>query len=248
MDPDGTQKGEFPLTQWTRWVQKAREGNPSALSELLSAYYSPLLNYLKWRWRLPDERAEDFLQGFLADKVLERNLVSFADRSKGRFRTYFLSALNHYVIDRFRAVQREGTQYGLESVAEPADSAVSSQQAFDLVWARQTISQALANMEAECRQRGRLDWEVFQARIVGPLLNGEPEIPYEALIERFGLKSPTEAFNLLVTGKRRFEKHLRAVLGAYVPTEEAIEEELADLRRILSSSDAGNAPGARILK
>ncbi len=171
--------------------------------------------------------------------MLERRLLGAADRSKGKFRTFLLTSLEHYAIDQFRRVKRSPLPGGIETGDEVQDDAASAQEAFEREWAKQTISQALESMSAECQAKKRSDvWEVFQTRIVEPILNGQPEVPYEELVARFGLKSPVVAFNLLVTGKRMFERHLRSIIGAYAADESKIDEEMADLRRILSEAGA----------
>jgi len=229
----------FPPTQWTDLVRPAQGGRQSSLATLLSIYYPPLRGYLRRRWRLAEDRADDLLQGFMTDKVLERRLLGAADRSKGKFRTFLLTSLEHYAIDQFRRAKRFPLSGGIEAGAEVQDDAASAQEAFEREWARQIITQALENMSAECQAKKRSDvWEVFQTRIVEPILNGQPEVPYEELVARFGLKSPTVAFNLLVTGKRMFERHLRAIIGAYAADESQIDEEMVDLQRILSEAGA----------
>jgi RNA polymerase sigma-70 factor (ECF subfamily) len=188
---------------------------------------------------LAEEGADDLLQGFLTDKVLEKRLLAAADRTKGKFRTFLLTALEHYAIDQFRRTKGSAASTGIEAGADVQDDAASAQEAFDREWARQTITQALESMSAECQAKKRLDvWEVFQTRIVKPILDGQPEVPYQELVARFGLKSPTAAFNLLATGKRMFERHLRSIIGAYAADESRIDEEIADLRRILSDVGA----------
>jgi RNA polymerase sigma-70 factor (ECF subfamily) len=171
--------------------------------------------------------------------VLERELLASADRKKGKFRTFLLTALEHYVIDQFRHMKRSPVSGGIEAGDDVQDDAASAQEAFERDWARRTVAQALESMSAECQAKKRSDvWEVFRTRIVEPILNGQSEVPYEELVARFGLKSPAAAFNLLVTGKRMFERHLRSVVGMYLSDNSSIDEELADLRRVLSEAGA----------
>lgn len=230
----------FPATRWTTWVGPAQREDPAALASLLSAYCRPLRRFLMRKWGLSEEKAGDLVQGFLADKVLEKKLLGAADRGRGKFRTFLLAALSNYAIDQFRREQRSPTSAPFEAAAHTADHAADSPEAaFDREWARQIVAHALEGMEAECQAKDRPDvWEVFQQRLVAPLLDGQPEMPYEKLVARFGLKSPTAAFNLLVTGKRMFTRHLRATVAGYVSDESEVEPELADLRRLLSEPRA----------
>jgi DNA-directed RNA polymerase specialized sigma24 family protein len=220
-------------------VRPAQQGQRSSQAALLAVYYPPLRRYLARRWGLAEDQADDLLQAFVSEKVLERNLLAAADRTKGKFRTFLLTSLANYVIDQFRHTKRFPVPGGLEADACIQDDAASAQEAFERDWARRTVARALESMRAECHAKDRSDvWEVFRTRIVDPILNGWPEVPYEELVTRFGLKSPAAAFNLLVTGKRMFERHLRSVVGVYLSDNSSIDEELADLRRVLSEAGA----------
>ena len=81
-------------------------------------------------------------------------------------------------------------------------------------------------------------WGVFECRLLAPMLDGAEPMPYEALVERFALRSPAQASNVLITGKRMFERALRAVVGEYAADEAEVDEEIAELRQILSRGGA----------
>lgn len=230
-------KGEdgFPATRWTAWVMPAQEGDADALSSLLSAYFPPLRLFLVRKWGLSEDEAEDVLQGFLADKVLEKRLLAVADRGRGKFRTFLLTALSHYAVDRFRRTRRFPANCSLDPGGVAARIADQPEAAFDVEWARQTVARAIAAMKAECLAKKRNDvWGVFHARVVAPILHGTPEMPYQELVVEFGLKSPSAAFNLLATGKRMFERCLRATIAAYSHEGAGVDEEISDLKRALS--------------
>ena len=93
-----------------------------------------------------------------------------------------------------------------------------------------------------CDLLGRPDvWAVFRGRLMAPALEEARPLPYEELVERFGLRSPAQAHQLLTTAKRTFVRNLRAVVAEYVddPADEAqVDEEIADLERILSHPGA----------
>ena len=101
------------------------------------------------------------------------------------------------------------------------------------------ISQAVQRMQAECRASGRPDiWGVFACRLLDPTLAGARPMPYDALVERFALASPAQASNVLISGKRMFERNLRAVVAEYIADEDEIDAEIAELRQILSRGRA----------
>src|SRR5436190_1686364 len=90
----------FPTTRWSV-VRRAGEGGTiasTALGELLGQYAGPLRTHLLLEKRLPPEQADDFLQAFISDKMIERDLSGRAVRERGRFRTFLLIALDRFVI------------------------------------------------------------------------------------------------------------------------------------------------------
>src|SRR5687768_2580796 len=90
----------FPSTHWSlvgSAAQINREKRREALGTLLHRYMPALRAHLVLARRLPADYADDLLQGFVADKVIEQNLLGNADRTKGRFRSFLLAAVKHYV-------------------------------------------------------------------------------------------------------------------------------------------------------
>jgi len=238
----------FPSTHWS-FVDEAAagsdEGARKALGELVLRYLPALRAHLVLRKRLSRDMAEELLLSFVAQKVVEEELVAKADRQRGKFRTFMLTALDRYVANRLRdakAEKRHPSGRKVVSLTDELHEAAASENpatAFDTAWAREVISQCLARMEAECRDSGRPDvWGVFECRLLSPLLGGDAPEPYDALVKRFEFNSPTQAANVLITAKRMFARTIRAVVGEYVADEQEVEEEIADLREILSGSCA----------
>jgi hypothetical protein len=93
-------------------------------------------------------------------------------------------------------------------------------------------------MREECERSGRGHlYQLFDARVLAPILTGAPPESYETLAPRLGLGSDADAANLLVTCKRMFARHLRQIVGEYAGSAPgAVDAEIADLRRILSSA------------
>jgi transcriptional regulator with XRE-family HTH domain len=74
---------------------------------------------------------------------------------------------------------------------------------------------------------------VFEGRVLAEALQERP-LAYEALAERYGLRSPAQAANLLVTAKRMYARLMRSAVGEYERDEAEVDEEIRDLRRILA--------------
>ena len=171
------------------------------------------------------------LQEFIVRKILQYNLPAHADRARGKFRTLLLTALDNFVRTRWVT---ENPCDSLPDTHDPSDNSLSPDESFDVPWARQVLHESMRRMQAECRQTGRLDiWDVFESRIVAPALEGAVPVDYRTLVTRHNLESPMQASNVLITGKRIFERTLRSVISEYAPENE-IEIEIVELRQILS--------------
>lgn len=238
----------FPSTHWSfvdEAAQTDAEAGRKALGALVVRYLPALRAHLVLKKRIARDEAEELLLAFVASKFVEEELVAKADRQRGRFRTFLLTALDRFVANRMRdatAKKRspaDGRLVPLDEHVHPAETEDSPARAFDVAWARQVISQCLGRMQEECQASDRPDiWDVFECRLLGPALDGTRPVPYEVLAKRFGFASPTQASNVLVTAKRMFERTMRAVVGEYVAGEKEIDEEIADLRRILARTGA----------
>src|SRR5713226_9600277 len=123
----------FPTTRWTLVVSAGEgdaRGSRDALAELCGLYWYPLYIYVR-RQGADADQAQDLTQGFFA-KVLEKNYIEEARHDRGRFRSFLLASLKHFLAnerDRDQALKRGGgsvdipidmclddgeTQYGLE--------------------------------------------------------------------------------------------------------------------------------------
>jgi hypothetical protein len=230
----------FPSTQWSL-VDRAAAGDTHvrrrALGDLLKRYLPALRAHLVLKKRIDQERADDLLQGFITNKVLEQGLIARADPDKGRFRALLVTSLNHYVIDVYRHQSGTPPAFSLNESdrTPPMGDSESPSEVFDVAWARELLSEVLRRMRAECEQSRRHDiWGIFECRILGPILDNKATLPYEQLVARFGFRSPTQAANALVTAKRMFTRILRTVVAEYAGDESAVEAEIRDLQQILA--------------
>jgi len=234
----------FPTTRWSL-VDLIGRGNAEAtrraLGELLTRYLPALQMHLVRGKGLSRDRADDLIQEFVAGKILEKDLIGRADRGLGKFRTFLLTALDRFLIDR---VRRAGAKK--RSPADAALLAIGDREAclptgktppdvFDVTWGRGVLAEALARMRRHCEESDRADlWGIFECRLLEPILEGAEPVAYGTLVERFGLNSPAHASNVLITAKRMFARTLRTVVAEYCQDEEEIESEIADLRQILA--------------
>jgi RNA polymerase sigma-70 factor (ECF subfamily) len=246
MDDSPTQsEGAFPTTRWSLVGRaKARDSfaEPVAIAEIARLYFRALRAHLLQRTRGDEHRADDLLQGFLADKVLEQRLIDRADPERGRFRTFLLAALDRYVIDQFRAAaaQKRSPRGELQDVDVQRDSLAAGSDntdAFDVVWAREVLGEVLAMTRHQCEQTNRPElWDVFEVRYLLPATQEvEPE-SHESIARRLRLDSPKAAANLLVTAKRMFTRNFKLVVSQYAVDEREVRDEVTNLWQIFSTA------------
>ena len=233
----------FPTTSWSLVALAASNGpnaQREALEELLVRYLPAMRAHLVCSKGMAADSAADLLQDFVATKVLERDLFAQADRQLGKFRTFLLVSLDRYWLNQVRDRRARKRKADFADVlGDRADWLATehgSADAFHTAWARDVLQQSLDQMRTECESSDRGDlWGVFECRVLGPALHGVQPVGYDALLARFGFRSPSQASNTLATAKRMFARILRSVVGEYAGSEEEIEEELGDLRKALAS-------------
>jgi len=235
----------FLTTHWSLIDDAgAREGDDkAALIELLLArYWKPVYCYLR-RWGLGNEEAKDLTQGFFHEVVLGRNLIEQADRTKGRFRTFLLVALNRYLINaREKHGARKRTPRGGLVSLDVVDMAnlpsamttLTPEDTFTYAWVSALLDQVLRDVQAECRQDGKtVHWQVFRDRVLCPVMHGGEAPAMESLCEKYGIPHSTQASNMIVTVKRRFRALLAQRLRDSVMSDEEAEAEFQEIKRFL---------------
>lgn len=243
---DSADHRNFPPTRWTlvdRAADRSAADAVNALGELLERYLPALKAHLMYGRRLKPDRADDLLHSFIAEKILEGELLGRADRDRGKFRTFLLTALDRYAISQFRKEQAarrspgEGAMMALDDIADRVEdeAATPRTSAFDLAWIREIIRETLRRVEKECTESGRENyWRIFEARVADPILHGAAPESYDQIVGRLGFATPMQASNALITVKRMFERQFRAVIREYVGDENEVEEEIRELNAILA--------------
>src|SRR5256886_15152585 len=193
----------------TRWSivlsctdsQGDEEKAHAALAELCKIYWRPVFAFIcRQGHSVPD--AQDLTQDFFA-MVLKGRLLQRADRSRGRFRSLVLKALQNFLhdaVDKRHARKRGGDVEFVswdDWMAEaPSQLTVSAQaleswpaeQLFDLRWAATVVEHALRRLREECEGQGRL--RAFEA--LRPCLGAErQDVSYPTLSHTLGVPEAT---------------------------------------------------------
>jgi RNA polymerase sigma factor (sigma-70 family) len=232
----------FATTLWTAVLQAGAEENTAAanaLECLCKAYWYPLYAYVRRQGHSPED-AEDLTQEFFV-RMLERKYLRLADQKRGRFRTFLLTSLKHFLINEWTKANRAkrgggSTHFSLDTtLTEPrflaeASDGRSPDKAFDRRWATIVLERALDLLEGEFATEGRAS--LFT--LLKPSLTGdENEISYADIARQLGM---SEA-NVKVTAhrlRRRYREALREEIGRTVDTASAIDAEMQDLMAALS--------------
>lgn len=167
--PDAPARVTFVTTRWTQ-VLSARGESPEArmaLGQLCEAYWVPVFRFIR-RSNYEDDGARDLTQEFFT-QLLARHGLDQVEQGKGRFRSYLLGAVKHFLADqqdRANAAKRGGGQapVALELKVEThtttsmqlADPATPIPDAFfDRQWALNVIERVLTALAAEFGSAGK---------------------------------------------------------------------------------------------
>jgi RNA polymerase sigma-70 factor (ECF subfamily) len=246
----GGPKGSFETTRWTQ-IQKAKthdqERRQISVNNLLRKYWKPVYCYLKHKG-YSNEDAKDLTQGFFHEIVLGRELIQQADQTKGRFRTFLLTALDRYVTSMYRkeTAKKRRPERGvaqLENVelsgVQLGESKTTPELAFHYTWATSLLDEVLAKVRDEyCGTDRAAYWEVFQATVVAPIFDNTEAPSLTELCDKYGIESEKKASNMAITVKRRFATALRNHLRQFVGSDSEVDDEFRALVEILSEGGA----------
>jgi RNA polymerase sigma-70 factor (ECF subfamily) len=237
----------FASTRWTIVLEAGDSATVSAhafnaLSELCQIYWRPLYSFLRRQGYSPDD-ARDLTQGFFAD-LIETRTYARADREKGRFRSFLLGTLKHFVADvrdHKRALKRGGgmiLQNLDDKVTAEAEAQIAraakwqAEEVYDREWASLLLRQALDRLSEECALAGKTDL----LNHLMPYISATEEstIPYEEMAQRAHRPVVTLRSDVARL-RKRYRAILREVVRDTVFEAADVDEELRYLCRVLTS-------------
>jgi len=189
----------FLTTHWSLIdsIQAGHDKDRALIKLLLQRYWKPVYCYLR-REGFNNEDAKDLTQGFFHEVVLNRQLVQRSDQAKGRFRSFLLHALNQYVINQ-KAKQTATIRIPQDKLVSietmdpselPEDmSACEPDVSYNYAWVSALLDQVLAAVKQSCCEEGlQTHWEVFQTRVVEPILTGTTAPIFERDMQSSGCR------------------------------------------------------------
>lgn len=241
----------FETTEWTQIFQyrlsdAARQG--VIIDSLIRKYWRPVYFYLR-QHHYDSEQAKDLTQSFFCEVVLSRNLLGRADRKKGRFRNFLLTALRCYLADTYRKEAAKCRRPEMHSFQIPVETIVqlpesvrtqSPEQLFSYMWAVDLIEAVIRQTQSFCELSGKeVHWKLFEAHVLSPIRNQTPPVSLKSLCEEFQIAGQDRASNMVITVKRCFRRILEDHLRHSVRDDSSVDEEIQDLFALFESGCAG---------
>lgn len=231
----------FSATRWTLVQRSCGDDMESkvALSELCESYYAPVVIFLRREGRTEDaarELAHAFFERLLAGQGLQR-----ASPEKGRFRSYLLGALKHFLTDQraYDAAQKRGggaihqTIEAQSLATDPgfqiADAkAESPDAAYDKQWALTLLARALDDLAQEMAGEGkRAHFEALKPWLIGD----------DGMRQREAARSLGMSENAVKVAihrlRQRFKEAVKAQIAQTVDDPAQVREELTHLQMAL---------------
>jgi len=231
----------FRTTRWTQVLQARGDSAEakSALSDLCAAYYAPVFGFIR-RDAPNEEAARDLTQEFFR-RLLARHGIEGVEPSRGRFRSFLLGAVKHFLADMRKHDHR--LKRGAGQTLEPLDpgtdtspglqlpdpAAPNPEDEFDRKWALTMLERTLGALARE--QELAEKTEQFEA--LKPWLTGEiQDISQAETARQLGLNEGAVKVAIHHL-RRRFREVLKSEIGQTLGDPAQVDEELQCLLKAL---------------
>lgn len=232
----------FPTTRWSVVRAASQTTSPqarAALESLCATYWSPVHAYIRRSGHSADDAA-DLTQAFFA-RVIEKGDVGNARHELGRFRTFLLTAVRHFLLnqaDHDRAAKRGGGRAHVSIGAPSGDdsprfveppSGETPETIYEQRWALTVLDAAMQRLQQLSEEAG----DEAQFAALRPFLTGEESVSYAEAART--LQKAEGAVRVAVHRlRRRFGRCLRETLADTVFDPADVDAELAYLLDVLS--------------
>jgi RNA polymerase sigma factor (sigma-70 family) len=233
--PGNAQGGSFPVTRHSI-VMAAQSDDPAerlrAIEAVIAAYWKPIYKYVRMKWAVSKEDAQDFTQEFFT-RLMEKEFLEAYDPSKGRLRTFLRICADRLYLNQRRDAQRlkrsgaaahsrldfDEAERELTKVA----AGDSLEEYFEREWVRSLFSLALERFRAQCKSAGKaIHFALFERYDLAEELGPKPS--YAELASEFGLAS-TDVTNYLAFARREFRRAVLDQLREMTASEEEFRRE-----------------------
>ena len=233
----------FATTHWSAVLNAGRGDSTvarGALARLCQTYWRPVYAYVRRRGYQPAD-AEDLTQAFFA-RILERNDIATVSPDRGRFRSFLLASVNHFLSDEWdkARAKKRGRDRVISLDSSIAESLYEQGEAdplapellFDRRWAITVLEEVHGRLRQEYARAGKS--ALFEA-VRFSLMGERGEASYAELGRR--LRMSEGAVKVAVHRLRqRYRVLLRECIAESVSSPDEVEEELRYLMRALASA------------
>ncbi len=239
---DLTEPRDFATTQWSLVVAANADDAEAtharaALEQLCRTYWYPLYAFVRYRGYSSTD-AQDLTQAFFA-RIIETRGLGTADRQRGRFRSYLLGALKHFLANEWhksRAQKRGGRLRLIEwdalspeaRYAQTANSSDEPEHVFDREWALEVTAGALRTLRDEMVDAGkRAHFDALKGSLTGEESAARATLAAD-------LKMTENAVRVAIHRLRgRYRELLRAAIAETVSNAADLDDELRYLVAVL---------------
>jgi RNA polymerase sigma factor (sigma-70 family) len=231
------QQPAFVTTHWSVVLTAGRNDTTrarQALGKLCQTYWFPLYTYARRRGYSAHD-AQDLTQEFFA-QLLDRESLAGANPQRGRFRSFILTAMNHFLISEWTKAKakKRGGHFDVISLdlaaaeerydLEPADNSTPDK-IFEKQWALTLLHEVMNQLESEYQREGKM--ELFTT-LKQTLMGARESQPYAELAAR--LKMNEGAIKAAVHRMRkRYRELIRAEIAHTIAPSQDIEDEMRHL-------------------
>lgn len=232
----------FATTRWSLVLRAGDSQGPEcseALETLCRVYWPPLYSFVR-RKGYEVHESQDLIQGFIASLLTRRDLQG-VHPAKGKFRSFLLASLNHFLLNEWNHSQRQkrggGQQIfsldfalaeGLPGV-EPAVQETPEKE-FERRWAETVVQQVLKRLREEWERR-------YQPRFFDDLkvylLEDRGTSPFAETAQRMGI-TESALKSIVHRLRKRFRELFREEIANTLEDPTQVEEEIRQLFAALS--------------
>jgi RNA polymerase sigma factor (sigma-70 family) len=226
--------GQFASTHWSVVLEAGDAGSPqasAALERLCRDYWYPLYAYVRRHGHSPED-AQDLTQEFFL-RLLKNRFFSRADRTKGKFRSYLLGALEHFLAKEWRSARRQKRGGGRELISLDADLAenryklepaheLTPEKLYNHSWALALLEHTMSSVQNEWVAAGK---QALFEELKATLSGERPDAPYTEAAARLNMSHGAVRMAALRL-RKRYAELLRAEVGQTVSSPEEIDGEV----------------------
>jgi DNA-directed RNA polymerase specialized sigma24 family protein len=232
--PSSDRSPVFRTTHWSV-VSQATDGDSSAaLERLCRTYWYPLYVFVR-REGYNEQDAQDLTQGFF-ELFLAKRYLKEVNRDKGRFRSFLLASLKHYLANEWKKANRQKRGGLVETISfdaadaeeryqlEPAEES-SAELIYDRRWARAVLDSVMVKLREEFGQTGKLDrFEPLSCFLFQEPRPGEyPELATQWKVTESGVRSSVQRI------RQRYAALFREQIAHTVSDPRDVDGEIAHL-------------------